>query len=54
MRDPDIEEHVRTRIAIALLPFTEPKLQATAILQMGGDFASRLERAMLRSDRVRL
>ena len=35
MRDPTTEEHVRTRIAIALLPFTVPKLQAMAVLHRG-------------------
>jgi hypothetical protein len=30
MRHPETEEHVKTRIAIALLPFTEPKLAVTA------------------------
>jgi hypothetical protein len=30
MRDPRTEESVRTRIAVALLPFTTPKLLATA------------------------
>jgi hypothetical protein len=30
MRDPRTEENVKTRIAIALLPFTTPKLAVTA------------------------
>jgi hypothetical protein len=30
MRDPRTEESIRTRIAVALLPFTTPKLLATA------------------------
>jgi hypothetical protein len=54
MRDPRVEEHVRTRIAIALLPFTVPKLQANAVLTLGQEFAAKLERAMLRSAKVRL
>jgi hypothetical protein len=54
MRDPTVDEHVRTRIAIALLPFTVPKLQATALIGMGHDFAARLERAVLRSSKVKL
>jgi hypothetical protein len=54
LRDPTTQEHVRDRIAIALLPFTVPKLQATATVQLGLDFAARLERAMLRSGKVRL
>jgi len=52
MRDPTTEEHARTRIAIALLPFTVPKLLATTHIEMGRDFASKLERAMVRSDNV--
>jgi hypothetical protein len=54
MRDPRTEEFLRTRIAIALLPFTVPKLQATATVQLGLDFASKLQRAMERSYRVKL
>jgi hypothetical protein len=54
LRDPTTEEQTRTRIAIALLPFTVPKLHATAHIEMGQDFASKLERAALRSDNVRL
>jgi hypothetical protein len=54
MRDPTTEEHTRTRIAIALLPFTVPKLVATAHIEMGKDFASKLDRCRLRSDKVRL
>jgi hypothetical protein len=54
MRDPTVEEHTRTRIAIALLPFTVPKLLATAHIEMGQDFASKLDRATFRSNRVRL
>jgi len=54
LRDPTTEEHARTRIAIALLPFTVPKLHATAHIEMGQDFASKLERAVARSDNVRL
>jgi len=53
MRAADTDEHVRTKIAIALLPFTEPKLTATATIALGQDFASRLERALKRSDAVR-
>jgi hypothetical protein len=55
LRDPQTERlSARDRIAIALLPFTVPKLQATATIQMGQDFASKLDRACLRSDNVRL
>jgi hypothetical protein len=54
LRDPTTEPHLRTRIAIALLPFTVDKLQAAAISVMSQDFAARLEKAMLRSAKVRL
>ena len=42
MRDPRTDEHVRTKIAIALLPFTSPKLAVTASIE-GKDFAALLE-----------
>ena len=55
LRDPSTDMlTARDRIAIALLPFTVPKLQATATIQMGQDFASKLERAMVRSGNVKL
>jgi len=54
MRDPRIDEHTRTKIAIALLPFTVPKLQATATISLGQDFVSKLERAIMRSAKVRV
>jgi hypothetical protein len=53
-RDPAEERYVRMRAAIAAIPFESPKLQATATLQLGLDFASRLDRAVLRSARVKL
>jgi hypothetical protein len=53
MRDPQTEEHARTRIAIALLPFTSPKLAVTALVT-SQDIAARLERAKLRADSVRV
>jgi hypothetical protein len=52
MRDPRTEEGVRTRVAIALLPFTAPKLAVTATIE-GKDFASLLDRAVARSAQVR-
>jgi hypothetical protein len=55
LRDPQTERlTARDRIAMALLPFFAPKLQATATIQMGRDFATKLQRAMIRSDNVRL
>ena len=53
MRDPRTEEHTRTKIAIALLPFTSPKLMATATIALGQDFVSKLERATMRSAEAR-
>jgi hypothetical protein len=53
-RDLTEERYVRMRAAIAAIPFESPKLQATATLQLGLDFASKLDRAVLRSARVKL
>ena|SRR6516164_10863704 len=53
-RDLTEERYVRMRAAIAAIPFESPKLQATATLQLGLDFASKLERAVLRSAKVKL
>ena len=39
---------------IAAIPFESPKLQATATLQLGLDFASKLDRAVMRSAKVKL
>jgi len=46
--DPRQSIAVRMRPAIECLPFENPKLSATAVLT-SDDFASRLERAILRS-----
>jgi hypothetical protein len=57
MRDPETARdkiNTRDRIAFILLPFCVPKLQATATVQLGLNFAKKLERAMLRSGKVRL
>jgi hypothetical protein len=53
-RDTTREPYVRMRAAIAAIPFESPKLQATATLQLGLDFASKLDRAVLRSASVRV
>ena len=47
MRDPRTEENVRTRIAIALLPFTTPKLGVT-YQASEADFATLLEERIKR------
>jgi hypothetical protein len=49
MRDPRIEENVRTRIAIALLPFTAPKLAVT-YQASESDFATLLEERIKRHE----
>jgi hypothetical protein len=53
-RDPTQQPYTRMRAAIAALPFETPKLQATAIVPMGLDFKTRLEKAIERSAAVRL
>jgi|SRR6516164_5266317 len=53
-RSTELSFHTRMRAAIAAIPFESPKLQATATLQLGLDFASKLERAVLRSAKVKL
>ena len=39
---------------MAAFPFESPKLAATAHIEMGQDFASKLDRAVLRSNNVKL
>jgi hypothetical protein len=51
MRDPRTEEHVKTRIAIALLPFTTPKLAVQANID-SKDFGLLLEKAKARIEKA--
>jgi hypothetical protein len=54
-RDPAQPISVRMRAAIEALPFEAPKLTAVALSSMTAeDFASRLERALQRSNGARL
>jgi hypothetical protein len=46
-----VPDAARMRAAIEALPFERPKLSASAAL-IGDDFASKLERAVKRSERV--
>jgi hypothetical protein len=53
MRDPRTEENVRTRIAIALLPFTSPKLSMVAQVTEN-DFATLLDQRIKRHEQAKL
>jgi len=52
-RDPRQPMHRRLKAAIEAAPFCHPSLKATAVI-LGGDFASKLEKAIKRSDQCRL
>jgi|SRR5271165_5775530 len=54
VRDPRREHHDRARAARELLPFEKAKLSAMAIIPAGGDFATRLDTAIERSNAARL
>jgi hypothetical protein len=54
MRDPRTEDRTKDRIAIALLPFTSPKLAVAASIPFDERFANLLDRAKKRSDKVKV
>ena len=54
MRDPRTPDHVKDRVAIALLPFTSPKLAVTASVPFDETFANLLDRARKRSEKVKV
>jgi hypothetical protein len=54
MREPRTEDRVKDRIAIALLPFTSPKLAVTANVPLDERFAGLLDRARKRSEKVKV
>jgi hypothetical protein len=51
-RDESMPLSVRMRAAIEAAPFFHPKLAVNAKINAGDDFASRLERAILRSGKI--
>ena len=52
-RKPNMPWPVRMKAAIESLPFERPKLSAAAMFDAGSDFATRLERAIERSSRLK-
>jgi hypothetical protein len=53
MRDPRTEENVKTKIAIALLPFTSPKLAVT-YQASESDFAELLDRRIKHMEAIKM
>jgi hypothetical protein len=51
MRDPTVDENRRDKIAMALLPFTTPKLAVTASVSEK-DFATILDRRIAHMNRM--
>jgi hypothetical protein len=53
-RDPEQPDATRIRAAVECLPFENPKLSAVGFMREAETFASRLERAIERSNGARM